>query len=78
VVSLKQYIARHDLARRTSRTMKPPKSRRHMREDVGDVGVLALTGLDVASLALPAWHARHRCGSAAEKPRSRLRRRARL
>jgi hypothetical protein len=44
VVSLKQYIARHDLARRTSRTMKPPKSRRHMREDVGDVGVLALTG----------------------------------
>jgi hypothetical protein len=53
VVSLKDYITRDDLARRTSRTAKPSRSRRQMREDVGDVSVVRSPGLDVASVALP-------------------------
>jgi hypothetical protein len=52
VTSLKEYITRHDLARRKSRTT--PKSRRPMREDVGDVSVMSSSGLDAASVALPA------------------------
>jgi hypothetical protein len=54
VVSLKEYITRHDLARRKSRTTKPPKSRRPLREDVGDVSIARSPGLDAASVALPA------------------------
>jgi hypothetical protein len=51
---LKEYIARHDLARRTSRTTKPSRSRRPIREDVGEVRVRSSPGLDAASVALPA------------------------
>jgi hypothetical protein len=54
VVSLKEYITRHDLARRKSRTTKPSRSRRQMREDVGEVRVISSPGLDAASVALPA------------------------
>jgi hypothetical protein len=51
VTSLKEYITRHDLARRKSSTK--PTSRRHMREGVGDVSVVRSPGLDTASVALP-------------------------
>ena len=54
MVSLKEYITHHDLARRKSRTAKPSKSRRPMREDVGEVRVMSSPGLDAASVALPA------------------------
>jgi hypothetical protein len=54
VVSLKEYITRHDLARRKSRTTKPSRSRRQMREDAGEVRVISSPGLDAASVALPA------------------------
>jgi hypothetical protein len=54
VVSLKQFITRHDHARRKSRTTKPSRSRRHMREDAGDVSVINSPGLDAPSVALPA------------------------
>jgi hypothetical protein len=49
MTSLKEYITRHDPARRPSRT-----SRRPMREDAGDVSVVRSPGLDTASVALPA------------------------
>jgi hypothetical protein len=49
---LKEYITRHDLARRKSSTTS--RSRRPMREDVGEVRVLSSPGLDAASVALPA------------------------
>jgi hypothetical protein len=45
---LKEYITRHDHARRKSRT-----ARRHVREDAGDVSVMRSPGLDTASVALP-------------------------
>ena len=54
MVSLKEYITRHDLARRKSSTPKPSRSRRQMREDVGEVRVISSPGLDAASVALPA------------------------
>jgi hypothetical protein len=54
VVSLKEYITRHDLARRKSSTPKPSRSRRQMREDVGEVRVMSSPGLDTASVGLPA------------------------
>ena len=54
MVSLKEYIARHDLARRKSSTPKPSRSRRQMREDVGEVRVMSSPGLDTASVGLPA------------------------
>ena len=54
MVSLKEYITRHDLARRKSRTTKPSRSRRPMREDVGEVRVISSPGLNAASVALPA------------------------
>jgi hypothetical protein len=54
VTTLKEYITRHDLARRPSRTTKPSRSRRQMREDVGEVRVLSSIGMDAASVALPA------------------------
>jgi len=50
VNSLKQFIARHDSARRPLRT-----SRRHVREDIADVGIMRSSGLDTASVALPAF-----------------------
>jgi hypothetical protein len=49
---LKQYIIRHDLARRKSSATS--RSRRPMREDVGEVSVMSSPGLDAASVALPA------------------------
>jgi hypothetical protein len=49
---LKEYITRHDLARRKSSTTS--RSRRPMREDVGEVRVMSSPGLDAASVALPA------------------------
>jgi len=52
VNSLKQFIARHDLARRKSRTT--PRSRRPIREGAGVVSVARSPGLDAASVALPA------------------------
>jgi hypothetical protein len=52
LTTLKEYIARHDLARRKSRTTL--KSPRPMREDVGDVSVMSSPGLAAASVALPA------------------------
>ena len=52
MVSLKEYITRHDLARRKSSTMS--RSRRQLREDVGEVRVISSPGLDAASVALPA------------------------
>ena len=48
MTSLKEYITRHDLARRKSRT-----ARRAMREDAGDISVMRSPGLDTASVALP-------------------------
>ena len=48
MTSLKEYITRHDPARRTS------KARRPMREGAGDVSVMRSPGLDAASVALPA------------------------
>jgi hypothetical protein len=54
VKSLKDYIARSGRTRRTSRTMKPTKSRRQIREDVGEVRVMSSPGLDAASVTLPA------------------------
>ena len=50
--SLKEYITRHDLARRKSSTTS--RSRRPMREDVREVRVISSPGLDAASVALPA------------------------
>jgi hypothetical protein len=50
VTSLKEYIAHRHRARRPSR---PRTALRHMREDVGDVGVTRSPGLDTASVALP-------------------------
>jgi hypothetical protein len=50
VVSLKQFIERQHGARRKSR---PRTALRHMREDVGDVGVTCSPGLDTASVSLP-------------------------
>ena len=50
--SLKEYITRHDLARRKSSTTS--RSRRPMREDVGEVRVISSPGLNAASVALPA------------------------
>ena len=47
--SLKQFIARHDSARRPSRM-----SRRPMLEGAGDVSVARSPGLGAASVALPA------------------------
>jgi hypothetical protein len=52
VTSLKEYIARHDLARRKSSTT--PKSRRPVRENAGDVTFMRSPGLEAASVALPA------------------------
>jgi hypothetical protein len=54
VTTLKEYIIRQDHARRTPRTTKPSRSRRHVCEDVGDVSVMSSPGLDAASVALPA------------------------
>jgi hypothetical protein len=55
VTTLKEYIGRHDLARRTTRTTKPSRTaRRAIREDVGEVRVISSPGLDAASVALPA------------------------
>ncbi len=54
MTSLKEYITRHDIARRKSRTAKPSKSRRAIREDAGDVGVMSSPCLNAASVALPA------------------------
>jgi hypothetical protein len=48
VTSLKEYITRHDLARRKSRT-----ARRHVREDAGDVSVMRSADLNMTSVALP-------------------------
>jgi hypothetical protein len=52
VTSLKQYITRHNLARRKSGTTS--RSHRPMREGAGDVSVARSPGLDTASVALPA------------------------
>ena len=49
MVSLREYITRHDTTRRPSRI-----SRRHVRERAGDVSVMRSPGLDTASVALPA------------------------
>ncbi len=49
MTSLKEYITRHDLARRKSRTARRPIS-----ESAGDVSVMRSPGLDSASVALPA------------------------
>jgi hypothetical protein len=54
VTSLKEFIARHDRAHRTSRTAKSPTSRRLISEDAGEVRVISSPGLDAASVALPA------------------------
>jgi hypothetical protein len=51
---LKEFIARHDRAHRTSRTAKSPTSRRLISEDAGEVRVISSPGLDAASVALPA------------------------
>ena len=52
MTSLKEYIARHDLARRKSSTTT--RSRRLIYEGAGDVSVARSPGLDAASVALPA------------------------
>jgi hypothetical protein len=52
VTTLKEYITRHDLARRKSSTTS--RSRLPMREDAGEVRVMSSPGLDAASVALPA------------------------
>ena len=52
MTTLKEYITRHDLARRKSDTTS--RSPRHMREDAGDVSVMRSPGLEAASVALPA------------------------
>ena len=52
MTSLKEYITRHDLARRKSSATS--RSRRPMREDVGEVRVISSPGLDAASVVLPA------------------------
>jgi hypothetical protein len=49
VTSLKEYITRHDVAQRKSRTARRPIS-----ENAGDVSVMRSPGLDAASVALPA------------------------
>ena len=49
MTGLKQFITRHDHARRKSRTARRPIS-----EDVGDVSVARSPRLDSASVALPA------------------------
>jgi hypothetical protein len=54
VTSLKEFIARHDRAHRTSRTAKSPTSRRLICEGAGDVSFTRSLGLDAASVALPA------------------------
>jgi hypothetical protein len=54
VTTLKEFIALHDRARRTSRTAKSRTARRLLREDVGEVRVISSLGLDAASVALPA------------------------
>ena len=48
MTSLKEYIARHDLGPRKSRT-----ARRHVREDAGDVSVMRSAELNMTSVALP-------------------------
>lgn len=49
MTNLKEYITRQGRTRPKSRT-----SRRHMRQDVGDVSVVRSPGLDTASVVLPA------------------------
>ncbi len=51
MTSLKEYIARCDLARRKSSTTT--RSRSHMREGVGEVSIMRSPSLDTASIALP-------------------------
>ncbi len=54
MTGLKEYIARHDRARRASGKAQRPRARLQMLEELADIQIFQAAGMNAVSVALPA------------------------